>query len=928
MLLEHKISADIKFSLETLQQFIDQEGTFGKGLIVYLEQLEKQLDLITDDKNLKSYIFQILSEIGSLVFPNTSACYSIIPGDLKRIEWDEQLQDFNNKIENKNSDIKEIIPLLNVFLSKKYSETLACLVSLCLCDVLVRSINNVNSLLVDENGDFVGQEEAMRPRLKASTWVDRLAWNIVVHLQGLSSTKLTPGQLRAIDGYSLELSKQITQVLLHKQLFGSYKTIQSAPLKDQQIKTAAYFAWTGSNLLALPKTLALPMVYPPNDWSINPNEGADNGGYLLSALTNISYQGYLSSKSSRMHDHRLYLKNITHLNNLQKVKFKINERMVAFYNRYQLELTDSETLLLSDKWINPNEDLIAQITDKWAKLFTKASSVSDAIVKERVSKRNVTLRNQEILKIAEFYYNKDIYWPAVQDFRGRVYRIGNLNIQLDEFNRSLISFHSDKPFVNRKKNKYTMAKFNLLLKAVLVEKDLIEKWDAFFGDRLLNNDKFEELLLEDLLSKKLSLIQVGQLLLIRQGAYDRVGVFYDASASAYQIMGTINSDRTLCQLTNVLKAPDGMKQDIYTFFLNWLENKEYSAFDATVKKNITDNVERFLLERKNLERERYKEYFKTNCDRSLTKAIVMPLIYGKTSVGFAEDLEKFFAKGSLYPDNKLLITLASQILKLLKNDETFKTINNFMKMLRSIGKLLFDLDLFIIRGPYSDSFVVYHKEETERLRLYLKRGKRYQSQQISINRIVKDQEGNPEKAKTKTINAFVANYVHSLDGVVCHYIIKKLSQEGALELGTIHDCFFVKPPQAEILKKLYKEGLVLALIVHHYNLLYWLHDIMECFQVKEISSVEMLSETRDILKNLEDFQRKENIIDLGNVEIVDSENLITILESVKDYVTPLKNKAYWGDIIEYFKVCNSVDSFNIMKEILAEDTESLFPDNK
>lgn len=174
-----------------------------------------------------------------------------------------------------------------------------------------------------------------------------------------------------------------------------------------------------------------------------------------------------------------------------------------------------------------------------------------------------------------------------------------------------------------------MAKFNLLLKAVLVEKDLIEKWDTFFGDRLINNDKFEELLLEDLLSKKLSLIQVGQLLLIRQGAYDRVGVFYDASASAYQIMGTINSDRKLCQLTNVIQSPDGMKQDIYTFFLNWLENKQYSAFDATVKKNITDNVERFLLEKENQEKERYKEYFRTNFDRSLTKAIVMPLIYGK-----------------------------------------------------------------------------------------------------------------------------------------------------------------------------------------------------------------------------------------------------------------------------------------------------------
>ena len=258
-----------------------------------------------------------------------------------------------------------------------------------------------------------------------------------------------------------------------------------------------------------------------------------------------------------------------------------------------------------------------------------------------------------------------------------------------------------------------------------------------------------------------------------------------------------------------------------------------------------------------------------------------------------------------------------------------------MKMLRSIGKLLFDLDLFIIRGPYSDSFIVYHKEETERLRIYLKRGKRYQSQQISINKIVKDQEGSSEKSKTKTINAFVANYVHFLDGVVCHYIIKKLGQEGALALGTIHDCFFVKPEKAEILKKVYKEGLVLALVVHQYNLLYWLHDIMQCFQVKEISSVEMLSSLQRTLKNLEIFlvafgkvkETKQNI-NLDDVGIPSSESIIAILESVKGYVTPLKNKAYWDDIIDYFKVCKSEEFYNIMKEILADDTEGLFPDNK
>lgn len=49
-----------------------------------------------------------------------------------------------------------------------------------------------------------------------------------------------------------------------------------------------------------------------------------------------------------------------------------------------------------------------------------------------------------------------------------------------------------------------------------------------------------------ILAEKLSFVQVGQLLLIRQGAYDKVGVYYDASASAYQIMGTINNDKKLC----------------------------------------------------------------------------------------------------------------------------------------------------------------------------------------------------------------------------------------------------------------------------------------------------------------------------------------------------------------------------------------------
>lgn len=204
----------------------------------------------------------------------------------------------------------------------------------------------------------------------------------------------------------------------------------------------------------------------------------------------------------------------------------------------------------------------------------------------------------------------------------------------------MIAFSSDKPFVNRKKNKYTEAKYNLLLKEILIEKELIEKeliekWDNIFGDRLTNNDTFEELLLKDLLAKKLSLIQVGQFLLIRQGAYDKVGVYYDASASAYQIMGTINKDRKLCQLSNVLAFQENIscyentKVDIYAFFLNELNHalKDLN-FDTTNDKLIAN----------------YMDYFNNNLNRTLIKAIIMPLIYGKTRMGLAEDLKKFFEK--------------------------------------------------------------------------------------------------------------------------------------------------------------------------------------------------------------------------------------------------------------------------------------------
>ena len=68
LLLEHKISADITFSLEK-----HQEKTFGpcfcscksKGLVVYLEQLEVKLDQFIDYKYLKFYSIKCYQSLES-----------------------------------------------------------------------------------------------------------------------------------------------------------------------------------------------------------------------------------------------------------------------------------------------------------------------------------------------------------------------------------------------------------------------------------------------------------------------------------------------------------------------------------------------------------------------------------------------------------------------------------------------------------------------------------------------------------------------------------------------------------------------------------------------------------------------------------------------------------------------------------------------
>lgn len=78
-MLKNGIKSSFKLDPERLHLLVKEQNSFAKRLIAYLKELENSLSTLTDDISLKPKICQILSELGCLVYPNTGACYSLIP---------------------------------------------------------------------------------------------------------------------------------------------------------------------------------------------------------------------------------------------------------------------------------------------------------------------------------------------------------------------------------------------------------------------------------------------------------------------------------------------------------------------------------------------------------------------------------------------------------------------------------------------------------------------------------------------------------------------------------------------------------------------------------------------------------------------------------------------------------------------------------
>ena len=111
----------------------------------------------------------------------------------------------------------------------------------------------------------------------------------------------------------------------------------------------------------------------------------------------------------------------------------------------------------------------------------------------------------------------------------------------------------------------------------------------------------------------------------------------------------------------------------------------------------------------------------TKLDRALIKAIVMPLIYGKTPYGFAEDLQSFLAKHYLYPSNSILLKLAHLIIVKLKGHKNLTNANLFMASMQNFAKMLFAINNVVLVGVYSNCQLNYNQVKVEQLNVYTRK---------------------------------------------------------------------------------------------------------------------------------------------------------------------------------------------------------------
>ncbi len=248
---------------------------------------------------------------------------------------------------------------------------------------------------------------------------------------------------------------------------------------------------------------------------------------------------------------------LPYISKLQSVSFRIDNNVLEF-------LTNNWNKLIENRLVS-DADYIGINSDSFvSELKNHVDFNYRTLLKEVLIESQKARNEQNVLLLAKSYSGYDLYFPAFQDFRGRIYRTGIFNLHECDLYRSLLVFQSESQF-----RKLSCCEIPSSIKVATAKRysssfqrdeDSIKWFDQWYSN--LKDRDIDEYVIESMKTAKDPFQFMRKALLtLKGGCFESEPIFMDASSSAYQIMAYLLQDTKIAFQTNLIKGDK--RNDLY-----------------------------------------------------------------------------------------------------------------------------------------------------------------------------------------------------------------------------------------------------------------------------------------------------------------------------------------------------------------------------
>ncbi|MCO5609071.1 hypothetical protein L7F22_063293 [Adiantum nelumboides] len=586
-----------------------------------------------------------------------------------------------------------------------------------------------------------------------------------------------------LDKKCLKLGGEILNILISKGLLSlvDYPTEEFIKTYKKPLYVKCLY-----DLNLIPVKFNLPMVVPPIPWHIDKQENDKTGkkvntvlrgGYLTDSADIYYRYRLISSKNPELFKLRMTVRSekdyLSAISLLQSVGFRTDDTVIEFLTKNIQKLIEYRLLSDSDFiGINPDSFVL--------ELKNSIDIKYGSLLKEFISESHKARNEQNVLSIAKAYSGYDLYFPAFQDFRGRIYRTGIFNLHECDLYRSLLKFKCDKPSkllslkdIPSSIKVATAKRYNSSFNS---DESSIKWFDQWY-ENLKDND-IDSYVIESMKSAKDPFQFMRKALLtLKGGCFEAEPVFMDATSSAYQIMSYLLQDTEIAFQTNLIKG--FTREDLYT--------------------NLREDYLKYLREGNHLN-PRLEPFF----TRKLIKKIFMPITYGKTVKAIADDLYEVLCNQISY---KSCMILGKESFKFWCI--RYKDLYNMLKLFGGVGYLCSSLGRAVkLSTPLFYSYQDYRKFEKQSVWIYSNKKSKDKRTRHKLSFNILTKQRNVLKSKCATF----ANFIHQKDALVAiNTICSFYETYGEKPIYTVHDCFVSNYEMSEKMADIYKETLFKSL---------------------------------------------------------------------------------------------------------------------